>query len=189
MGAGESLPEGQLDELLETTSFKKQELKRWYAKFIKDYPDGELTKDQFKEMYKKIFKANNSTQMAERIFRTFDENNDGHISFKELMSSMSVTSRGSVEDKLRWAFNIYDIDESGTITIEEVGEIMRSMTNVAHAVDDKNSLNDEEITAMFEAIDVNSDGHLTVDEFIAGVLNYPRFISMLNGSNSASSGE
>lgn len=185
MGAGESIPQNELDHLIESTNFKKQELRRWYAKFIKDYPNGELNKPQFMEMYTKIFKAGNSTVLAEHIFRTFDKNNDGNISFKELMSSLSVTSRGTVEEKLEWAFNIYDIDGSGSITMEEIIHIVNCMREIANAntvtEDEDKKISNEEVEAMFKTMDLNSDGHLTLKEFIDGVEQYPNFINMLNG--------
>ena len=184
MGAGESIPQGELDNLVEATNFNKNELRRWYAKFIKDYPEGRLNKEQFLHMYNSISKGGNTDEvLAAHIFRTFDRDNDGHISFKELMSSLSVTSRGTVREKLQWAFNIYDIDGSGTITMEEINDIVKSLKQVGNAnVAEGNKISNEELEGMFTTMDVNSDGSLTVEEFIEGVQQYPRFISMLNGT-------
>ena len=184
MGAGESLPKDQLHQLLETTNFNKHELQRWYSKFMKDYPDGQLDKEQFREMYEKVYnKCGNINQIAEHIFRTFDKNNDGHICFKELMSSLSVTSRGTVKEKLEWTFNIYDIDGSGSITMEEIMQIIKCMQDVSSTIEGDGIHNDE-IADIFKSMDINSDGHLTVDEFIDGVGKFPRFVSILNGKNS-----
>ena len=180
MGAGESLPQQQLDELIDSTNFKKQELKRWYAKFKKDYPDGQLNIIQFKEMYNTIYNSSNVDQLAEHIFRTFDVNCDGHISFQELMSSLSITTRGSVREKLEWAFNIYDIDGSGSITIDEINSIVRCMQKVTNSREG-GKINIDDVAHMFETMDINSDGQLTVDEFIEGVQKHPRFVKMLNG--------
>ena len=41
------------------------------------------------------------------------------VEFEEFMFALSITSRGTVEEKLNWAFNLYDIDHDNTITKAE----------------------------------------------------------------------
>lgn len=38
------------------------------------------------------------------------------VEFEEFMFALSITSRGTIEEKLNWAFNLYDIDRDNTIT-------------------------------------------------------------------------
>ena len=66
---------------------------------------------------------------VDQIFRIFDKDENGSIDFnvsflnlifnwfsailEENMVATNMTSSGSIEEKLRWAFKMYDKDESG----------------------------------------------------------------------------
>ena len=38
------------------------------------------------------------------IFRTFDTDKNGYIDFKEFLLAIDITSAGTAEEKLKWAF-------------------------------------------------------------------------------------
>jgi len=48
-----------------------------------------------------------------QIFAIFDRDGNGSIDFREFMMATDTTEKGSIEDKLRWAFRMYDKDGSG----------------------------------------------------------------------------
>lgn len=68
-----------LGDLLKHTNFDERELKSWYKGFLKDCPTGYLTKQQFIEMYKKVFDKGDASRLAACVFRRFDVNGDEKI--------------------------------------------------------------------------------------------------------------
>ena len=66
-----------------------------------------MTADSFKKIYIKCFPAGNVSEFCDHVFRTFDTDKNGFIDFKEFLLAIDVTSRGTPEQKLEWAFRYF----------------------------------------------------------------------------------
>ncbi|TPP62973.1 putative neuronal calcium sensor [Fasciola gigantica] len=106
----------------------------------RDCPSGQLSKKKFIEVYSGFFPDGNAEEFCTHVFRTFDKDNSGRIDFKEFLLAINITSGGDPEEKLEWAYQMYDIDGNGTIERTEMVEIIRvsyliqDIPQITHAV-------------------------------------------------------
>ena len=88
-----------------------------------------LNKSSFRKVYKQAF-GESANELSDAIFHSFDTDGDGRIDFEEFLVGLSVadpTANDSQtrKQKLRWAFNVYDKDRSGTITKAEMVSMVK----------------------------------------------------------------
>ncbi|CAH0553247.1 unnamed protein product [Brassicogethes aeneus] len=111
----------------------------------------------------------NSSQYAHYVFNTLDQDHSGLISFEDFVHNLSVLSRGSLEEKLRWAFTLYDINGDGCITREEMTDIVTAVYELMGKLAEPSIEEDtvkEKVDSIFKKMDKNGDGVVTLDEFL-----------------------
>jgi len=170
-GKGTKLTQDEIRELQKATYFDKKELQKWYRDFMKDCPSGQLHQEEFERIYQQFFPFGDPSKFAAFVFKVFDRNADGSISFKEFITALSITSRGSLDEKLEWAFSLYDLDKDGYITRDEMLHIVESIYRmVGKMVDlpEDEDTPDKRVDKIFRKMDKNNDGKLTMDEFREG---------------------
>lgn len=50
------------------------------------------------------------------LFRNIDRANTGIVRFEELISTLSVIIHGSIDERLGWIFDLYDLNKDGKLT-------------------------------------------------------------------------
>ncbi|KAK9446715.1 uncharacterized protein V1518DRAFT_423359 [Limtongia smithiae] len=159
MGQGSSQ---LLDEIVESSSFSHEEVDRLRKRFMKLDKDnnGCIDRNEFLAI-----PAIATNPLATRLIAIFDKDGGGDVDFQEFLDALSAfSSRGDSPDaKLKFAFDVYDIDRDGYISNGELFIVMQKMVGA--------NLTDAQLQQIVDKTimeaDKDGDGMIGFDEFRA----------------------
>lgn len=64
---------------------------------------------------------------ARFVFNSFDVQRKQEITFTDFVIGLSVLTRGSLDEQLKWIFTLYDLNGDGQITRDELAKIVSSV--------------------------------------------------------------
>ena len=108
----------------------------------------------------------------------FDEDGGGDVDFQEFVSGLSAfSSKGNKEEKLRFAFKVYDIDRDGYISNGELFIVLKMMVG--------SNLKDMQLQQIVDKTimeaDQDGDGRISFEEFTRMVESTDVSMSMTLG--------
>ena len=169
---GSQLTEEQVEEMRSVTNFSDKEIKRLFKRFnrLDRNGDGKITYEEF--LYIPELSVN---PLVNRVIAVFDQNNDRKVNFKEFISALSIFSaKGGKQDKLEFAFKIYDLDGDGFITNRELFEVLKMMVG--------SNLSDVQLQQIVDKTileaDEDGDGKISFQDF-AKILSHADFESKM----------
>ncbi|KAG1675638.1 Kv channel-interacting protein 4 [Nymphon striatum] len=114
----------------------------------------------------------------------------GYLNFGEYLLMLSSMSRGSINEKLHWIFNLYDVDRDGYVTMRDMLELVSAVYDMMHhctrtsrasaAISkDKEVILHEHVQRFFKKFDPDEDGIITRDKFMEKCLKDENIIKSL----------
>jgi serine/threonine-protein phosphatase 2B regulatory subunit len=119
-----------------------------------------------------------NSYITPRLIAIFDEDGGGDVDFQEFVSGLSAfSSKGNKEQKLRFAFKVYDIDRDGYISNGELFIVLKMMVG--------SNLKDQQLQQIVDKTimeaDLDRDGKISFEEFTKMVENTDVSMSMTLG--------
>jgi len=162
---GQNLTREEIEEYKRTSQFSDEELQSLHKRFTKIDADGSgtLTADEFLAIPEIAVNP-----LLERIISVFDTNKDNEIEFKEFVSALATfTDQTKLDDKLKFLFQVYDIDNDGYISNGELFQVLKMMVGTNLSEKQLQQIVDKSI---IEA-DEDGDGKLNYEEFTKLIKN------------------
>ncbi|KAI0801722.1 calcineurin, beta subunit [Xylaria sp. FL0064] len=161
-----------LDNIVQGTNFDREEVERLKKRFMKLDKDqnGTIERDEFL-----VLPQISSNPLATRLIAIFDEDGGGDVDFQEFVSGLSAfSSKGNKEQKLQFAFKVYDIDRDGYISNGELFIVLKMMVG--------SNLKDQQLQQIVDKTimeaDLDKDGKISFEEFTKMVENTDVSMSM-----------
>ncbi|KAF8504227.1 calcium/calmodulin-dependent protein phosphatase [Gautieria morchelliformis] len=154
-----------MEDMQKKSNFNASELERLKKRFMKLDRDGSGSIDR--EEFLRIPQIANNP-LASRMIAIFDEDGGGTVDFQEFVGGLSAfSSRGGREEKLRFAFKVYDMDRDEFISNGELFLVLKMMVG--------NNLKDQQLQQIVDKTimeaDKDGDGKLSFEEFSNMVTN------------------
>ena len=114
--------------------------------------------------------------LARAIFRIFDRTQTKRINFRTWVTTLSALSqKASVDDKIRFSFSLYDLNDDGAIDINELRTLLAAAVR-ENVLD----VTEAEVRQICDhtlgAVDRNGNGEVEYEEYRAVVMNSSRFV-------------
>jgi Ca2+-binding EF-hand superfamily protein len=131
-----------------------------------------MDRSTFRDVLHRDFKMTDDFLM-DRIFRAFDSDNDSHISMEEWIEGLSKFVRGTEEERIMFAFVVYDLNNDGYITKDEMFPMLKACMIKVPTEEDPDEGVKDLLDLVLKKLDIDKDGRVSHNDFKTAVLNEP----------------
>jgi len=165
-----------------------RKLQKQFFKISKESSENEyaITRDQFTEALKLVGIHEADKEIMDRLFTLMDKAGDGLINFREFVVGTSVIAKGTLEEKLKLSFELYDIHETNKVSKDELREMIDWMSKTATFFGDQAPTEEAKallVDQIFQESDVDHSNDLDFKQFLDAVHKHPILLAFLDQLN------
>merc|ERR1740115_327631 len=117
--------------------------------------DGKLSKEEIQNGYHKFFGRSLNDEEIDEMFDKVDADGSGEIDYSEFVVATMNEKNLLSNNKLQTAFKMFDKDGGGSISTDEIRQVLSFGQNL-----DEKVVND-----IIKQVDANGDGEISFEEF------------------------
>ena len=121
--------------------------------------DGKLSKEEIQNGYLQFFGRSLNDTEVDEMFAKVDADGSGEIDYSEFVVATMNEKNLISNNKLQTAFKMFDKDGGGSISTDEIKQVLSFGQN----------LDEKVVNQIIEQVDANGDGEITCDEVTAAL--------------------
>ncbi|KAI4499697.1 hypothetical protein M0802_005267 [Mischocyttarus mexicanus] len=139
---------------------------------------GPMTRPVFRDIFHSGFDFTENIRhlLIDRIFSTIDKTNSLQIRMDNWIESLSIILRGTLDEKIKFAYKVYDLLKTNRLKKEQIFPMMRGCL-IAHSSDeDPDDGVKDLIDLMIKKLDIDRDGYVSEEDFRTAVKEKGEFL-------------
>eukprot|EP01128_Nolandella_sp_AFSM9_P001116 TRINITY_DN11233_c0_g1_i1.p1 TRINITY_DN11233_c0_g1~~TRINITY_DN11233_c0_g1_i1.p1 ORF type:complete len:238 (-),score=89.45 TRINITY_DN11233_c0_g1_i1:10-672(-) len=152
-------------QIQDLTKISENDLNNVFEVFEND--DSEINKEKFQAaMVDSGHAIYEDSAVVDALWNALDANHDHSIDQKELLIGLAALAGGNLEEKLRFTFKVFDLNNDQAIQREELVLMISHLAKVKYTKnEDLDSFVNDFVNKTFEKYDENNDNQLSFEEF------------------------
>lgn len=158
-----------------TCHFQKAEIEKllsMYNKYVEGTPNSKLDRLKFRDILHDMFGMTDDMLM-DRVFRAFDRDSDNYINSDEWVLGLSVFLKGAMDEKTRYCFTAYDLNQDGYISREEMYQLLKNSLVKQPTEEDPEEGIKDLVEISLKKMDLDHDSRLSYTDFENAIKEEP----------------
>ena len=170
------ISESDVEKFVQKSLFTKKQIYILAQKYRDISHDSKILVEDFQ----KAMEITNKS-IAEILFRIIDSDGSGEISFPEFVEGLNKFHPDApFEDKVKLCFHAYDADGGGTVSKDEITDVIRISLTDNPYVELSEAQIDDLVENLIKTYDNSNSGELEYQEFYNMIANAPGVIESFN---------
>ncbi|CAH1997294.1 unnamed protein product [Acanthoscelides obtectus] len=127
----------------------------------------------FREVLHSTFDIVTENMLMDRIFYVWDRNNCGLITLENWFKGISLFLRGNVLEQAEYCFKVYDLNNDGYITKDEMFQLLRNCLIKHPQEEDLDDSVKDLVDIVMRKMDKDKDGKVSLEDYQKNVEDEP----------------